>query len=119
MTPVTGLNAGRLALGVLCVARPSLAAGVFGLEADSSPHVPFLTRIFGVREIAVAGATLLAQGPARRDLTVVGVAVDLADAASSIVGLRAGEVGLRGAAPLVLAGLGAAAAGLVELAPRG
>lgn len=114
MDLVTPLALGRVAIGALSLARPSAASALLGADAADNPQLPFITRLFGVREIALGAVTLLASETARRDLVVAGVLVDLGDALASAVAYRAGEVGLRTAGPLLAVALGAAAAGAIE-----
>jgi uncharacterized membrane protein YfcA len=51
-----------------------------------------MTQWFGSREIALGAATLLAKGGTRRNLVVLGMAVDGADAATAYAGIQAGQV---------------------------
>lgn len=115
MDLVTGLSLGRIALGALSITRPTAAAALLGAAASGNPQVPVVTRLFGVREVALGVVTLLARDRARHDLVAAGVLVDLGDAVASVVSHRAGEVGPREAAPLVVVALGAATAGAAEL----
>lgn len=118
MDLVTPLSLGRIAIGALSLARPSAAAGLIGAAPAGNPQLPFMTRLFGVREVALGAVTLLSSGTARRDLVAAGVLVDLGDAVASVVSYRTGEVSPLGAAPLLAVALGAAAAGAVELGAR-
>lgn len=115
MDLVTPLSLGRIAIGALSLTRPTVAAGLLGAEPADNPQLPFMTRLFGVREIALGAVTLLASGTARRDLVAAGVLVDLGDAIASVVSYRTGEVSPLGAAPLLAVALGAAAVGAIEV----
>ena len=70
----------------------SLAARLFLLNPRTNPQLPFVTRLFGSREIALGGLTLAASGAARRQLVQVGVAVDGADAVTGLIGTVNGSV---------------------------
>ena len=73
MNPVTGLSLGRIVVGAISFAKPSVAAGMFGLDIENNPQGPYLARLFGSREIALGAATLLARGTTRRNLVVAGI----------------------------------------------
>ncbi len=116
MNPVTGLSLGRIAIGVLSIVSPSLAARLFGLDLKGNPQLPVVGRMFGAREIALGAVTLASKGAVRRNLTAVGVAVDGADAASGLVEIsKGGAPKLQGGA-LVGVALGAVGAGVAALA---
>lgn len=87
MHPVTGLSLGRIAIGATALAAPDLAAKLFRLDPVANPQLPYMTRMFGSREVALGAVTLVSRGGARRALTTVGIAVDAADA---YAGLDAG-----------------------------
>lgn len=115
---MTGLSLGRIAVGVVSFARPDLAAGLFGLDVEANPQGPFVARLFGSREIALGVTTLLATGTARRNLAVAGIAVDLADAATGVLGVQDRSVSKRTGAMLVVPALGAAASAIGGLRRR-
>lgn len=87
MNPVTSLALGRIAVGVASLAKPEFVAASMG-QAPS----PLLTQWFGSREVALGTLTLLASGSARRNLVLVGMAVDGADAATAYAGIQAGQI---------------------------
>lgn len=88
MNPVTGLALGRIAVGVASLAKPELAASTMGQRSTS----PLIMQWFGTREIALGVVTLLATGSARRNLVLVGVAVDGADAATAYACIKQGTI---------------------------
>lgn len=92
MNPVTGLSLGRIAIGALALASPPLAGRLFRLDTTGNPQLPYLTRMFGSREIVLGAATLLAGGTTRRNLVAAGVAVDAADAVAGLLAARDGYV---------------------------
>jgi hypothetical protein len=87
MNPVVGLSIGRILVGIASFARPDLAHRALGLRAPEE-QVAFGFRLFGSREVALGAATLLAAGGPRRSLLVLGVGVDAADAAASVMAHR-------------------------------
>jgi len=113
MNPVTGLALGRIAIGIISIFSPSLAAKLFRLDESNNPQLPYLSRMFGSREIALGALTLASSGAARRNLVLVGIAVDGADAAAGHLAGREGYVSRTTATFLTLPALGAVAAGLV------
>jgi hypothetical protein len=87
---INGLSALRLAVGVSSWATPRTAGKLFGLDADANPQAPYLARLFGIRDVALAWGTLSSSGSAQRQWLVAGLACDAADAVAGIVGGRAG-----------------------------
>jgi uncharacterized protein DUF4267 len=115
MNSVTGLSLGRIAVGILAFLQPTVAAKMFGLDIARNPQGPYLARLFASREVAIGTATLLARGRTRRNLVLAGVGVDLADAATGVLGVQDKSVTTRTGAMLVAPALGAVLAGLAGL----
>ena len=115
MNPVTGLSLGRIAVGVLSFVQPGLVAKMFGLDLEKNPQGPYFARLFGSREVAIGTATLLARGKTRRNLVLAGIGVDLADAATGVLGIQDKTVPARSGAMLVVPALGAVLAGFAGL----
>jgi hypothetical protein len=100
----------RMAVGTSAWATPRLAGKAFGLDAESNPQSPYLARLFGVRDIALAVGALSTTGEAQRQWLTLGVMCDAADAAA---GIFAGRAGYLPKVPTVLVtGVALAAAGL-------
>jgi hypothetical protein len=118
MNPVTGLSLGRIALGAASLYDPALTARQMMLDPVGNPQVPYLTRLFGIREIAIGTATLLATGSARRNLVLLGILVDGADAATGYLASRDGSVPARAGQSLTAVAAGAVVAGLLGLRDR-
>lgn len=110
MNPVTGLALGRIAVGIASLAKPGLVASTMG-----QPASPLLTQWFGSREIALGTLTLLADGSARRNLVLVGMAVDGADAATAYAALQSKQVPRQLGGALVGVAAGAVVSGLLGL----
>ncbi len=115
MDPVLGLSLGRIAIGVGSIASPTFTAKLFGLSPADNPQMGFFTRMFGVREIALGGLTLLAKGKARRTMVLAGMAVDGGDAATGAIALARKEVPLLAAGGMIAVALGAVGSGAVGL----
>ncbi|MCW2764754.1 MAG: hypothetical protein JWO11_713 [Nocardioides sp.] len=114
MNSMTGLSLGRIAVGIAALAKPDLVASTMGQSTAS----PLMTQWFGSREIALGAATLLAKGSARRNLGVLGMAVDAADAATAYAGMQAGHVNKQIGGALVAVAAGAVFSGLLGLFTR-
>jgi len=80
----------RLAIGAASWATPRVAGKLFGLDAAANPQSPYLARLFGARDVALAWGTLASEGDAQRQWLLAGLACDLADAAAGIAGGRDG-----------------------------
>jgi hypothetical protein len=79
-----------MAVGVGAWATPRLAGKMFGLDAGANPQSPYLARLFGARDLALAWGLLGAEGNARRQWLIAGVACDVADAFAGVAGGRGG-----------------------------
>ncbi len=115
MNPVTGLSLGRIAIGAVSLARPELAGKLFQLNVAENPQLPYVARLFGAREIALGTLTLFARGSARRNLVLVGIAVDAADAGTGYLGIKEGHVSRATGGALIGPAIGAVLSGLVGL----
>jgi hypothetical protein len=110
MNPVTGLALGRIAVGIASLAKPDLVA-----QRLDQTGAPLLTQWFGSREIALGALTLLSSGGARRNLVLVGMAVDAADAGTAYAAVESKLVDRKlGTAMMAVAG-GAVVSGLLGL----
>jgi len=80
----------RMAVGVASWTTPRLAGKLFGLDAEANPQSPYLARLFGARDLALAWGVLGAEGNARRQWLAAGIACDAADVLAGIAGGRGG-----------------------------
>ena len=87
---VTSLVALRFAVGVASWATPRMAGKTFGLDAAANPQSPYLARLFGARDVALAYGALTATGDAQRQWLAIGAACDVADAVAGVAGTRGG-----------------------------
>jgi len=81
-----GLGIIRSGVGVTALARPRLAYRSLGSRAGSAPVGGFLARAFGVRDLAIALATLSADQRTSRTGLWLGLLADTTDVASILVG---------------------------------
>jgi hypothetical protein len=115
MNPVNGLALGRIAIGLTALASPELAGKLFRLDVARNPQLPYMSRMFGSREIALGAITLVAKGKARRKLVALGMAVDGADAFAGYDAMRTGSVSQSTGMFLTGPALGAVVAGAIGL----
>ena len=118
MKPVTSMSLVRIGLGVLSIARPEIAAKAFQLDSANNRQLPYMTRMFGSREVALGLTTLLSKGRARRALTALGIAVDGSDAFAGYDAGRTGAVSQSTSAVLTAPAVFAVVGGLLGLLER-
>jgi len=114
-TATNALAGLRIAVGAGAYATPALAGTLFGLEPKRNPQSPYLARLFGIRDVALAGGTLASSGAEQRTWLVAGVVCDAADAAAALLGHRAGYLSGPTAALLAAPALAAVALGAIAL----
>jgi hypothetical protein len=88
---LTVFSALRAVVGVLSWVSPSASWKAFGVGAiggDARP--PLVTRLFGVRELALAAGLQSSEPAVRKAVLRAGLVVDGADIVASIVALRKG-----------------------------
>lgn len=118
MKPVTSISLVRIGIGALSIARPDVAAKAFQLDSGNNRQLPYMTRMFGSREMALGLTTLLSKGRARRCLTLLGVAVDGSDAFAGYDAGRTGAVSQSTSAVLTAPAVLAVLGGLLGLLER-
>jgi hypothetical protein len=112
----------RIAVGAGAWLSPGIAARLFGMDAAANPQLPYMARLFGIRDIALAVGTNQTTGPSRRLWWQIGIACDLFDAVAAYLGGRCGSrskgrVVLAGGTAVAAAGLGVAAMQADDAAP--
>lgn len=80
----------RLAIGAASWATPRAAGRLFGLDSAANPQAPYLARLFGARDIALAWGALGSEGETQRQWLLAGFACDVADTLAGIAGGRGG-----------------------------
>lgn len=101
----------RLAIGVSSWLFPRLAGKLFGLDVAGNPQAPYLARLFGARDIALAVGAMQSTGAARKQWLQLGMACDVADAFAGIAGKRDGSLPTLTTILVTGTALGAAAQG--------
>jgi hypothetical protein len=112
---VNALAGLRLAVGLASWSAPRVAGSLFGLDAEANPQAPYLARLFGVRDAALAWGALNREGEAQRQWLLAGLACDLADALAGIAGGRRGYLPKLTCVLVTGTALGAAALGSAAL----
>jgi hypothetical protein len=79
-----------MTIGLASWVTPRVAGRLFGLDAKANPQSPYLARLFGARDIALAFGVLSTKGQARRQWLIVGLACDGADALAGVAGTQGG-----------------------------
>ena len=111
MDNLTGLSLGRIALGGLAWAAPTL--GLKSLTFEGKPQASYLFRLFGARDVALGVLTLMAPPSQRLALVKAGIAVDAADAGAGLLALRGGAVSKPMGVALTAVGAVAAVTGVI------
>jgi hypothetical protein len=90
----------RLSFGVASWFAPGPVGKVLGLEVNG--QVPYLARVFGVRDAVLALGAYSSSGEARRQWLLAGLVSDGADAVASIIGGRSGYMSARASVGLTV-----------------
>lgn len=86
---LTGLRAG---IGAGTWLAPRLAGRLFGLDAEANPQLPYVGRLFGVRDFALGAGLQASSGEGRRLWLRLGIVCDAADALAGLLAGRNGEL---------------------------
>ena len=100
----------RLAVGIGAWVMPGTAGKLFGIDATANPQAPYLARLFGVRDVALALGALQTAGEARRQWLQLGVLCDAADVGAAVFGKKGGY--LSAPTAIMVGGVAAAATAL-------
>jgi hypothetical protein len=82
----------RSSIGAGAWIAPRLAGRLFGLDAVANPQLPYVGRLFGVRDVALAAGLGLSSGQSRRLWLQLGIACDAADVVAGILAGRGGQI---------------------------
>jgi hypothetical protein len=105
----------RGAIGAGAWLAPRLSGRLFGLDPDANPQAPYLGRLFGARDVALAFGLGTSSGSQRSQWLRIGVACDLADAAAGLLAGRRGELPKVATVLVTSTALGVAALGIAAL----
>jgi len=112
---VQSLVAARSAIGAGSWLAPKLTGKLFGLDVAGNPQAPYLARLFGARDLALAFGVVSTSGAQRSHWLRIGIACDLADAAAGVLAARNAELPKFAAVLVTATALGAAALGVAAL----
>jgi hypothetical protein len=105
----------RGAVGAGAWLAPRLSGRLFGLDPVANPQAPYLGRLFGARDVALAFGLSTSRGGQRSQWLRIGIACDLADAAAGLLAGRRGELPKLGSVLVTAAALGAVGLGIAAL----
>jgi hypothetical protein len=112
---IRGLVGLRAAVGAGAFLAPRLTGRLFGLDVEGNPQAPYLARLFGIRDVALAYGTSSTTGPQRAQWLQIGLACDLGDAVAGFLAGKGGELPAPAAVLVTGTALTAAALGLAAL----
>jgi hypothetical protein len=112
---VNALAGLRLAVGFGAWLFPRLAGRLFGLDVAGNPQLPYVARLFGVRDIALGLGVATTGGEAQNAWLRAGVVCDAADFAAGLLARRDESIGPMTAVLVSAPALGGVAMGLAAL----
>jgi hypothetical protein len=107
----------RAAVGAGAWLAPRMSGRLFGLDPNANRQLPYLGRLFGARDAALAFGLSTSHGSEQARWLRIGVACDLADAAAGVLAGRRGE--LPAVSTVLVTATAVTAAGLGIAALRG
>ena len=92
MSPTDLLIGLRTAVGAGAWIAPAQTGRLFGLDASANEQLPYVARLFGIRDVALAAGMRASSGQSRRLWLQLGIACDAADAAAGLLAGRNGQM---------------------------
>jgi hypothetical protein len=92
MSPLKLLSVTRISIGSGAWVAPRFSGRLFGLDPDANPQLPYLGRLFGVRDVILAAGAQMSTGSNRQLWLRLGLVCDAADAAAGLIAGRNGEL---------------------------
>lgn len=105
----------RLAIGVTSWVAPTFGFRLFGLAPEANPQAPYLGRLFGIRDVALAVGALRAKKQAQADWIEMGILCDAADTAAAVLGRGKGYLSAASAAMVGAPAVAGVALGVIAL----
>ena len=115
MNPAELLAYLRIGVGVGGWVAPTASVKPYGIDPADNPQMPYMTRLFAVRDLTLAVGVLRSKKKARRQWLELGVMCDALDAAASLAGGTKGYLSPRTTAMLTGAALTGTALGVAAL----
>ena len=103
-------------LGASTLLAPRLAGKAFLLDPDENPQLPVIGRMWGIRNLALAGGMYAASGPNRAQWWRVQVSIDALDFVAIATEWRRGAISCPAAALIGGTALGATMLGALSVA---
>ena len=116
---IRGLIGLRAAIGAGAFLAPRVTGRLFGLDVEGNPQAPYLARLFGVRDAALAFGVATTGESQRAQWLQIGIACDLADAVAGLLAGRDGELPTPTAVLVTGTALMAAGLGIAALQEQG
>lgn len=91
-TAAKNLAFGRIAIGAITWLAPGPAGRAVGVNAARNPQLPYIARLFGVRDIVLGLGALAGDDSQRQTWIKAGAACDAADIAAAAIAGRRGEL---------------------------
>jgi hypothetical protein len=82
----------RAAVGAGAWLTPNLAGRLFGLDPVGNPQLPYIGRLFGIRDVALAAGLAQSSGEDRKLWLQLGMLCDAADAVAGLLAGRSGQL---------------------------
>jgi hypothetical protein len=82
----------RASIGASTWLAPNLAGRLFGLDPVGNPQLPYVGRLFGIRDVALAAGLAQSSGADRKLWLQLGILCDAADAAAGLLAGRSGQL---------------------------
>ena len=114
-TALKALAALRLSVGVTSWLAPNFGGRLFGMEPAANPQAPYLGRLFGIRDAALAVGPLRAKKKAQDNWIELGIMCDAADVAAGLLGGGKGYLSPKTTAMVTAPAVAATALGIVAL----
>ncbi len=92
MSQIAILTGLRTSVGSGAWLAPRLSGKLFGLDPAANPQLPYLGRLFGIRDVALGAGVQFSSGRSRRLWLQLGILCDSADAVAGILAGRKGEL---------------------------
>jgi hypothetical protein len=109
------VNGSRVLVGIAGFLAPGHAFRGAGLDPRNNPNLPFMTRMFGVRDLVLGAGALSTSGRERRRWLQAAVVADLGDAVAAVWDGRQGNLPPHGAVMLTVTALTGASLGVAAL----
>jgi hypothetical protein len=82
----------RAGIGAGTWVAPRFAGKLFGLDVDGNPQLPYIGRLFGIRDLALAAGLVMSGGESRKVWLKLGIVCDAADAVAGVLAGRDGQL---------------------------